>query len=170
MGSCNLALPTPVCENYVPSFPSSGSPTRSPITIAERVLEQELPNDSQGSPSSNLHPTAHFFSWALCLMFYPRTETSLPRAQNSSPAPGVFCLITSASLIFQKNSIASLRNITKGFKSRQVSTSRNQVFLSGKTKRNLKNILSYFYYSHVHIFALSKHVSEQPKPTCLMHV
>jgi len=57
MGSCNLALPTLVCENYVPSFPSSGSPTRSPITIAERVLEQELPNDSQGSPSSNLHPT-----------------------------------------------------------------------------------------------------------------
>lgn len=146
MGSCNLALPTPVCENYVPSFPSSGSPTRSPITIAERVLEQELPNDSQGSPSSNLHPTTFFFFFfALCLMFYPRTKTFLSRAQNSSSAPCVFCLITSASLIFQKNSIASLRNITNGFKSRQVSTSRAPVFLTGKTKRNLKNILSYFY-------------------------
>jgi hypothetical protein len=61
MGSCNFALPTPVCENYVRPFPSSGNPTRSPITIGERVLEQELPNDSQGSPSRHLHPTTHFF-------------------------------------------------------------------------------------------------------------
>ena len=107
------------------------------------------------------------FSLPLCLMFYPRTKTSLPRAQNSSSAPGVFCFITSASLIFQKNSTASLRNITNGFKSRQVSTSRGQVFLSGKTKGNLKNILPYFYYKHVDISVLSKRVSEQQHPTCL---
>lgn len=66
-GGCNFDLPTPVCENYVRPFPSSGTPTRSPITIGERVLEQELPNDSQGSPippSSAHHPFL-----ALCLMF-----------------------------------------------------------------------------------------------------
>jgi hypothetical protein len=142
MGSCNFALPTPVCENYVPPFPSSGYPTRSPITIGERVLEQELPNDSQGFPSRQIHPTAHFF--ALSLMFYPHSKTFLPRAWNSPSAPGVFCLITSASLIFQKNSIASLRNITTGFKSRQVSTSRDPAFLSGKTKRNLKKYFILF--------------------------
>lgn len=109
------------------------------------------------------------FFFCLVSDVLPSYQNFLPRAQNSS-APGVFCLITSASLIFQKNSIASLRNITNGFKSRQVSTSRDPVFLSEKTKRDLKNILPYFYQSHVDISVLFKHVSEQPNPTCLMHV
>lgn len=73
-GSCKFALPTPVCENNVRPFPSGGNPTRSPITIGERVLEQELPNDSQSSPSCQLHLTAHFF---LCLV-----SDVLPPYQN----------------------------------------------------------------------------------------
>jgi len=77
-------------------------------------------------------------------MFYPRTKTSLPRAQNSSAAPGVFCLITSASLIFQKNSIASLRNITNGFKSRQVSTSRDPGLSEGENKKKFEKYFILF--------------------------
>jgi hypothetical protein len=135
-GSFNFDLPTPVCENYVRPFPPSGNPNRSPITIGERVLEQELPNDSQGSPflCLRLFLPCVWCSTLILQRLYPTHKIRRMRTAYCSP---LRC-VASASFIFQKNScIASLGNITNGFKSRHVSASRNPKFLSGETKRNM---------------------------------
>jgi hypothetical protein len=137
-GGCNFDLPTPVCENYVRPFPPSGSPTRSPITIGERVLEQELPNDSQGSPIPPY--SAHRPFLALYLMFYPHTTIFPPHARNSSSAPGVSLPTTLYN--FRFINLSKEFHCLLGFKSRQVSTSRDPEILSVKTKRyRLKFVL-----------------------------